>query len=86
MGSAHQSVRVRILRGFLESNESGLRGGQALRRQQQIVHIVNGERTKYDRRVQQSVLSSRTYRELTFGLCAKKSVAVAERKLVRRNS
>ena len=86
MGSAHQSVRVRILRCFVESDESGLRGGQALRRQPQIVHIVNGERTKHDRRVQQSLFSNRTYRELTLDLCAKKSVAVAERKVVRQNS
>jgi hypothetical protein len=77
--------RVRILRGFVESNESGLRGGQALRRQPQIVHIVNGERTKHDRRVQQSLLSNRTYRELTLDLCAKKSVAAAERKVVQQN-
>ena len=86
MGSAHQFVRVRILRGFLESNEFDLRGGQALRLQQQIVHVIVGIRTKCDRGVQQSVLSSRTYGELTLDLCAKKSVAVAERKLVRRNS
>ena len=31
IGSAQQSVRVCILRGFLESDEFGLRGGQALR-------------------------------------------------------
>src|SRR5258708_5143175 len=38
-GSAQQSVRVRILRGFLESDEFGLSGGQALCLQQQIVHV-----------------------------------------------
>jgi len=38
-GSAQQSVRVRILRGFLKSDEFGLCGGQALRLQQQIVHV-----------------------------------------------
>src|SRR4029077_12191536 len=38
-GSAQQSVRVRILRGFLESDEFGLSGSQSLRLQQQIVHI-----------------------------------------------
>ena len=38
-GSAQQSVRVRILRGFLESDEFGLSGSQALRLQQQIVHV-----------------------------------------------
>jgi len=30
---------VRILRGFLKSDEFGLCGGQALRLQQQIVHV-----------------------------------------------
>ena len=39
IGSAQQSVRVRILRGFLESDEFGLSGSQALRLQQQIVHV-----------------------------------------------
>src|SRR5580692_6793405 len=39
LGSAQQSVRVRILRGFLESDEFGLSGSQALRLQQQIVHV-----------------------------------------------
>jgi hypothetical protein len=39
-GSAQQSVRVRILRGFLKSDEFGLCGGQALRLQQQIVHVA----------------------------------------------
>ena len=34
LGSAQQSVKVRILRGFLESDEFGLSGGQALRLQQ----------------------------------------------------
>src|SRR5580658_10907555 len=38
-GSTQQSVRVRILRGFLKSDEFGLGGGQALRLQQQIVHV-----------------------------------------------
>src|ERR1700683_2145039 len=39
LGSAQQSVRVRILRGFLKSHEFGLCGGQALRLQQQVVHV-----------------------------------------------
>src|ERR1700684_641726 len=39
-GSAQQSVRVRILRGFLKSDEFGLCGGQALRLQQQVVHVA----------------------------------------------
>src|SRR5580700_1803489 len=39
IGSAQQSVRVRILRGFLESDEFGLSGSQALRLRQQIVHV-----------------------------------------------
>src|ERR1700677_3559414 len=39
VGSAQQSVRVRILRGFLKSDEFGLCGSQALRLQQQIVHV-----------------------------------------------
>src|SRR5260370_25888333 len=39
LGSAQQSVRVRILRGFLESDEFGLSGSQSLRLQQQIVHV-----------------------------------------------
>jgi len=38
-GSTQQSVRVRILRGFLKSDEFGLGGGQALGLQQQIVHV-----------------------------------------------
>src|SRR5260370_36074867 len=38
MGSAQQSVRVRILRGLLESDEFGRSGSQSLRLQQQIVH------------------------------------------------
>ena len=38
LGSAQQSVGVRILRGFLKSGEFGLCGGQALRLQQQTVH------------------------------------------------
>jgi len=38
-GSARQSVKVRILRGFLKSNKFGLCGSQALRFQQQIVQI-----------------------------------------------
>ena len=38
-GSAQQCVRVRILRGFLKSDEFGPCGGQALRLQQQIVHV-----------------------------------------------
>src|ERR1700684_2883093 len=38
-GSTQQSVRVRILRGFLKSDEFGLGGGQALRLQRQIVQV-----------------------------------------------
>src|SRR5882762_8396406 len=38
-GSAQQFVRVCILRGFLESDEFGLSGSQALRLQQEIVHV-----------------------------------------------
>jgi hypothetical protein len=71
---------------LLESNEFDLRGGQALRLQQQIVDVIVRIRIKGDRWVQQSFLSRRTYGELTLDLCAKKSVAVAERKLVRQNS
>jgi PAS domain S-box-containing protein len=39
-GSPQQSVKMRILRGFLESDEFRLRSGQALRFQQQIVQIT----------------------------------------------
>src|SRR6266851_5171972 len=39
-GSAQQSVEVCILRGFLESDELGLGGSQALRLQQQISEIA----------------------------------------------
>ena len=39
IGSTQQSVRVLILRSFLKSDEFGLGGGQALRLQQQIVHV-----------------------------------------------
>ncbi len=38
-GSAQEFVRVCILCGFLESDEFGLSGSQALRLQQQIVHV-----------------------------------------------
>ena len=38
-GSARQSGQMRILRGFLESDEFGLSGSQSLRLQQQIVHV-----------------------------------------------
>src|SRR6267143_1911407 len=39
-GSAQQSVKVCILRGFLESDEFGLGGCQALRLQQQVIEIA----------------------------------------------
>src|SRR5258707_8015779 len=39
-GSAQQSVEVRILRGFLESDEFGLGGCQALRLRQQVIEIA----------------------------------------------
>src|SRR5260370_17239256 len=39
LGSAQQSVRVRILRGFLESDEFGLSGSQSLRLQPHKVHV-----------------------------------------------
>src|SRR6266849_1835838 len=39
LGSAQEFVRVCILCGFLESDEFGLSGSQALRLQQQIVHV-----------------------------------------------
>ena len=39
-GSAQQSVEVCILRSFLESDELGLGGSQALRLQQQISEIA----------------------------------------------
>ena len=39
-GSAQQSVKVRILRGFLKSDEFGLSGCHALCFQQQVVEIA----------------------------------------------
>lgn len=39
-GSAQQSVKVRILRGFLKSDEFGFSGCQALCFQQQVVEIA----------------------------------------------
>jgi hypothetical protein len=39
-GSAQESVRVRILRGFLKDDEFGLGSGQALRLQQQVIEIA----------------------------------------------
>ena len=39
-GSAQESDEVRILGGFLESDEFGLGGGHTLRLQQQVVEIA----------------------------------------------
>ena len=39
-GSAQQSVKVRILRGFLKSDEFGFSGCQALCFQQQVAEIA----------------------------------------------
>ena len=39
-GSAQQSVKVRILRGFLKDDEFGLGSGQALHLQQQVIEIA----------------------------------------------
>jgi len=40
IGSERESVKMRILRGFLQSDEFVLGGRQALRLQQQVVHVA----------------------------------------------
>ena len=40
IGSARESGKVRVLRGFLKSDEFGSRGGQPLGFQQQVVEVV----------------------------------------------
>jgi hypothetical protein len=49
MGSAQQSVEVCILRSFLESDEFGLGGCQALRLQQQVIEIAVAPTTAQQR-------------------------------------
>jgi hypothetical protein len=39
-GSIQQTGKVRVLRGFLKSDEFGSRGGQPLGFQQQVVEVV----------------------------------------------
>jgi hypothetical protein len=48
-GSAQQSVKVCILRGFLESDELGLGGCHALRLQQQVIEIAVAPTTAQQR-------------------------------------
>src|SRR5882762_10063884 len=48
-GSAQQSVKVCILRGFLESDELGLGGCQALHLQQQVIEIAVASTTAQQR-------------------------------------
>jgi hypothetical protein len=47
-GSGPQSVKVCILRGFLESDELGLGGWQALRLQQQVTEIAVAPTLAYE--------------------------------------
>jgi hypothetical protein len=49
MGSERESVRTRILRGFLQSDELGLGGRQALRLQEQVVHVAISSATPEQR-------------------------------------
>src|SRR6516165_3310805 len=48
-GSERESVRTRILRSFLQSDELGLGGRQALRLQEQIVHVAISSATPEQR-------------------------------------
>jgi|SRR6516225_2808910 len=49
LGSERESVRTRILRSFLQSDELGLGGRQALRLQEQIVHVAISSATPEQR-------------------------------------
>src|SRR5215469_6193394 len=48
-GSERESVRTHILRGFLQSDEFGLGGRQALRLQEQVVHVAIASATPEQR-------------------------------------